>query len=305
MLQGTAQTGSVQTTSQIQYSVHLFRAAKINSEIKYVANSVVQEAPRYAYPPVTSILEWQNNVLQQLDQWAEQIPNSLDTPGSSNFMELICRLRYHGLCMLLLRPSPAIPKPTPDALIRCYNSARDSIRVLDDLYRHNLLLHSWFTFHGLVLGALTLLYCVKAEPNVAAGLSIDSIMSDLNTALSILSATGEHWSSAKKCRDILDELAKSTVQTLQARRRDDSPRAGTRSSQRTQQMNSSTGRRENDASLEFSLTEDLETALPSFYSDFLSGQSLESSFPDAESINVDIMIRDLFQDFIPTTCPFG
>ncbi len=310
MLQSPGQTSAIQVADQMQYSVHLFRAAKINSEIKYVANSIVQEAPRYAYPPVTSIHEWQDNVLRQLDQWVEQIPSNIASPASSNHMELICRLRYHGLCMLLLRPSPAISKPTSNALMRCYNSARDSIRVLDELYRRNLLLHSWFTFHGLVLGTLTLLYCVKAEPNVARSVSIDSIMSDISNALSILSATGEHWSGAKKCRDILDDLGKSTIQFLQGsnstRRHDDlGPGAGTRSSQRSQPAGNSTGRGDSDLSLGLSLSDDFEMNLPSFYSDFLTGQTIDGSFTDAESINVDIMIRDLFQDFIPTTYPFG
>ncbi|KAJ3492636.1 hypothetical protein NLG97_g5256 [Lecanicillium saksenae] len=180
----------------IPYSVHLFRAAQINSEIKYVANSIVQEAPRYAYPPQTDIHGWQQNVLEQLDNWRANIPARAEQPDE--FMQLVCQLRYHGLCLLLLRPSPAILKPTTYALVRCHKSAIESIKLLNHMYRHNLLIHNWITLHGLVLSVLTLLYCIKAEPEVAKVTQPDELMATTGSALSILSASGEHWTAAKK-----------------------------------------------------------------------------------------------------------
>ena len=297
-------------TEEMQYSVHLFRAAKINSEIKYVANSIVHEAPRYAYPPVADINQWQNNVLAQLDSWAEHVPGGNSTTSSSIYLQSVCHLRYHGLCMLLLRPSPAIPKPTANALIRCHKSAKESIRIIDELYRGNNLFHSWLNFHGLVLSTLTLLYCLKAEQSVARNMSVNHLMSDMSTALSILSATGEHWSGAKKCRDILDDLGRSTIQWLQELnvprpREEPGTRISTRSSQRTQPYGQSTSQMTSDPNLEPDLPNELGMSLSGSYSDFLSGQPFEDYFGDSESVNVDIMIRDLFQDFIPTNSPFG
>ena len=57
-------------------SIHLFKLAKLNSEIKYVANSIVREAPPYAYPPITDIYAWQRGMLEQLDHWVSTIPQS-------------------------------------------------------------------------------------------------------------------------------------------------------------------------------------------------------------------------------------
>lgn len=225
-------------------------------------------------------------------------------------MDRICHLRYHGLSMLLLRPSPAIPKPSEDALIRCYKSAKESIRIIDELYRENVLLHSWLTFHGLVLSTLTLLYCLKAEPSVARNASVTGTMSEMSTALSILSATGEHWSGAKNCRCILDDLGRSTIKWLQEsnvprQREEFGIRISTRSSQRTQTYGQSTSQTASDPSPESVLPDEMGMSLSGSYSDFLSGQPFEDYFGDSESVNVDIMIRDLFQDFIPTSNPFG
>jgi hypothetical protein len=135
-------------------------------------------------------------------------------------------------------------------------------------------------------------------------------MSEMSTALSILSATGEHWSGAKNCRCILDDLGRSTIKWLQEsnvprQREEFGIRISTRSSQRTQTYGQSTSQTASDPSPESVLPDEMGMSLSGSYSDFLSGQPFEDYFGDSESVNVDIMIRDLFQDFIPTSNPFG
>ncbi|KAM3525961.1 hypothetical protein MY4038_007038 [Beauveria bassiana] len=295
MLATPLQTSSSSTrTLGIAYSIHLFRATKINSEIKYVANSIVQEAPRYAYPPQTNIHGWQDNVLRQLDGWLANIPSDGQHPNE--FMQLVCRLRYHGLCLLLLRPSPAIPKPTADALVRCQKSATESIKILDQMYRQNLLIHNWISLHGLVLSVLTLLYCVKAEPEVARATQPDTLMGIISSALGILSATGEHWAAAKKCRDILEDLAKSTVQWLQTQ-------SAPSSHQQPVQLRSRPSRtraqitdqevRDGSEGVEVPLFDAME--MDSML------QPFDGLFSDGESVNIDVMMQSLFEDFIPTS----
>ncbi|KAH7273089.1 fungal-specific transcription factor domain-containing protein [Fusarium solani] len=179
------------TNKEMDFAMHLFKAAKLNSEIKYVANSIIRDSPIYAYPPVIDINDWQTSMLRQLDEWASQIPVSPNDP-SEFYLRTTCQLRYHGLRMLLLRPSPAIPKPSSEALVQCHQSARESIKLFDSLYKKNLLVHSWVTFHALVLSTITLLYCIKVVPEIARDTEIDVLMGDLSISLSVLSATGEH-----------------------------------------------------------------------------------------------------------------
>ncbi|XWW99110.1 hypothetical protein V2A60_007118 [Cordyceps javanica] len=294
MLTGATRHASSSAKSLgISYSVHLFRATKINSEIKYVANSIVQEAPRYAYPPQTDIHGWQNNVLRQLDEWLADIPSG--SQDSNQFMPLVCQLRYHGLCLLLLRPSPAIPKPTVAALVRCHKSATESIKILDQMYRKNFLIHNWISLHGLVLSVLTLLYCVKAEPEVARAMQTDVLTETISSALGILSATGEHWAAAKKCRDILEDLAKSTIQWLRSQSApvSDQPVHGRSRSSRTQARRSSEEAHAGRESVDmlFLDTVEMDSMLMPF----------DGLFAESDSVNIDVMMQSLFQDFIPTT----
>lgn len=101
--------------SHMRFAIHLFALSKINSEIKYVANSINRDAPEYALPAVADISTWQKGVLQRLDSWANDVP---ETCPHQVYARTLCQIQYHRVRMLLLSPSPAIPKPAADILTR-------------------------------------------------------------------------------------------------------------------------------------------------------------------------------------------
>lgn len=203
------------TPTHMSFAIHLFKLARINSEIKYVANSVNPEAPRYAYPPVIDINAWQKETLVRLDQWAADVPFARD---ANDFSRANLLLRYHSVRMLLLRPSPNIPRPDQQTLRYCYDSAEESIRLLGELYKKNRLVSDWITFHSTVLSTITMFYCILAVPSIATTLEVEDFMSNVRASLSVLSAVGEHYSGAKRSRDILDELAGPISRWLLKRR---------------------------------------------------------------------------------------
>lgn len=268
----------------MQYSVHLFQAVNLNSEIKYVANSVVRDnTPQHAYPLFTSIVDWQSSVLEKIENWASNIPSTIPR------LQLICQIRYHNLRMLLLRSSPGIPKPSVTALVNCHSSALETIKLFDKMYRNNWLVHNWFAFHGLVLATLTMLYCIKAEPSIAQDTTSETLLRDMGTSLSILSAMGEHWTGVKRCRDILDDLGRSTIQWMQ--RTEGIGQTQTRTRRRETQIAAAA-----PVASPFTAGHLGDETLfdPSGYMepfDFTNG---------SDSVNMDNIMQSLFQDFIPT-----
>ncbi|KAH8653882.1 hypothetical protein BX600DRAFT_527177 [Xylariales sp. PMI_506] len=190
------------------FPLHLFKLAKLNSEIKYVANSIVRDTPLYAYPAVADIQQWQSDMAQRLDDWERDIP-SVGVGGS--YMVSVCKIRYHSLKMLLMRPSPAIPNPSAESLKWCYDSCRSCINLYYQMYREDLLIYSWTTLHSLLLSIVTMLYCIRAAPSITGSIDADLLMSDLCSSLGLLSAAGEHWPGAKRCRNALDDLASEAV----------------------------------------------------------------------------------------------
>ncbi|KAF4968430.1 hypothetical protein FSARC_4227 [Fusarium sarcochroum] len=302
-LSNPTQQQNTEVSGEMTYAIHLFRAAKLNSEIKYVTQSIVRDSPSYAYPQIVDTNDWQTMMLRQLDEWATQIPG-LDNP-SELYLRTTCQLRYHGLRMLLLRPSPAIPKPSNEALVQCHKSARESIQLFDQLYKKNLLIHSWTTFHGLVLSTITLLFCIKVVPEITRSTDVDFLMTDLSISLSVLSATGEHWSGAKRSRDILDELGKSMVRYLRENHSRSTSRITgqgldpTLSTEVLDGTGLSLPSSHGDATT-LMTTSDTMGFLQNPFDDSLFNDSFAGYFEETDSINVDTIVRDLFQDFIPT-----
>jgi hypothetical protein len=195
----------------IDFSIHLFKLARLNSEIKYVANSIVRGTPPWAYPAIIDVNDWQSGMLRRLEAWTEEIPR---TDSAHVRARTLCQIHCNSLVMALLRPSPAIPKPAHDSLRRCHEAAARNISLFCQLYRDNQLVHSWDSFHVLVMSAITQMYCIKTVPSLAQATQPEVFLADMAGCLSILSASGEHWSSAKRCRDILDDLSRSLVRWL-------------------------------------------------------------------------------------------
>jgi len=189
-------------------AIHLFKLAQINSEIKYILHSISHKAPPHSYPNIPDFLTWQADVLARLSTWAGGIPQ---LTGDRIYMTKLCEIKYHSLKTLLLGPSPAIPNPSIASLRSCYDSAIAGIRLYDQLYKQDLLVYSWVTVHSIFLSTITMLHCIWTVPDIAANIQIDNLVADLKAGSNVLSATGEHWSEAKRSRDVLDELSSATV----------------------------------------------------------------------------------------------
>jgi hypothetical protein len=218
------------------FSIHLFKLARINSEIKYVMHSICRDAPRYAYPPVTDIHSWQKEMIDSLKSWLADIPSS----PSNEVISKICETKYHEMMVLILRPSPGISDPSEEMLGHCFRHAVDLLRGFGELYRQEALLYSRLIVHSIFLSTLIMLHCLWRLPHVAAEAQIDEVVADTSISLNILSSVGEYWTEAKRARDCIHELSGATIQRLIKIRSLEGSSNSTR--QRRNQSNSGTGR---------------------------------------------------------------
>ncbi|KAJ5682724.1 hypothetical protein N7462_005889 [Penicillium macrosclerotiorum] len=207
--------------SHMTYSVHFFKLARLNSEIKYVMHSICRDPPRYAYPPVADIHQWQSEMIGRLQAWYSEIPRVVGMESVAR----MCETKYHEIMILVLRPSPGIPDPSEVLLAQCFQHARDLLRGFGELYRQEALLYSRLIVHSIFLSTLIMLHCLWRLPHVASLIQIDDLVADTGISLNILSSIGEHWTEARRARDCIDELSGITVQRLvKARNLDSSPR---------------------------------------------------------------------------------
>ncbi|KAI0549674.1 fungal-specific transcription factor domain-containing protein [Xylaria curta] len=285
---GATSASSLDMPTHMTYAIHLFKLAKINSEIKYVANSVNADAPNYAYPAIIDINAWQKEVLLRLDQWAASVP------AASDYSRTILLLRYHSVRMLLLRPSPNIPRPDQQALRQCYHSAEESIRLSNELYKKNLLVQNWITFHSTVLSTITMFYCILSVPSIATTLEVEDFMSNVRAGLSVLGAVGEHYSGAKRSRDILDELAGPISRWLLKKRRLEGPEL---LGQSTADYMPTTESNFTSSTMQPDMVDDMIWPPPwSPFDGRFDGQFLSETYGATDCAHLDSIVLSLFDD---------
>ncbi|KAJ5161876.1 hypothetical protein N7492_007268 [Penicillium capsulatum] len=222
LAQSNVQERSIDTApSHMTYSIHLFKLARMNSEIKYVMHSICRDSPAYAYPPVADIHQWQRDMIDRLKSWLAEIPKA----SGMDAIAKICETKYHELMILLLRPSPGIPEPSDDVFMQCFQHAVDLLRGFGELYRQEALLYSRLAVHSIFLGTLIMLHCLWKIPRIATQVQIDDVVSDTSISLNILSSIGEYWIEAKRARDCIHEISGVTVQRLIRGRRLDNSRS--------------------------------------------------------------------------------
>ncbi|OAP56946.1 hypothetical protein AYL99_09058 [Fonsecaea erecta] len=191
-------------------AIHLYKLARLNSEIKAVLYCTGRTHAPYTAPAMADIVRWKEDILNRLRQWKVEIPRH--PQGSERYcVNHLCEIKYHELIMLVLRPNPVFQHPTKDALRECFASAMRCNNLYYELYASNTLHYSWISVHSLFLCVITMFYCVWTSQGIADEVDVDGLTRALKSTSDILSATGEYWPEARRSRDVLDRIAAATM----------------------------------------------------------------------------------------------
>ena len=173
-------------------------------------HSICRDPPKYAYPPVIDIHQWQREIIERLESWLSDIPRATGMESIAKF----CEVRYYELMILVLRPSPGIPEPSEETLARCFKHAVDLLRCTGELYQQETLLYSRLIVHSVFLSTLIMLHCIWRLPSIASQVQIDDLVADTGISMNVLSSIGEYWAEAKRARDCIHEISGATIQRL-------------------------------------------------------------------------------------------
>lgn len=173
-------------------------------------HSICRDPPKYAYPPVPDIHQWQKDMIDRLGTWHTDIPRAANMASIAK----LCETKYHEMMILVLRPSPGIPDPSEELLARCFHHAVKLLRGFGELYKQESLLYSRLVVHSIFLSTLIMLHCLWRLPQVASQIQIDDLVADTGIGMNILSSIGEYWAEARRARDCIHELSGATVQRL-------------------------------------------------------------------------------------------
>jgi hypothetical protein len=191
-------------------------------------------------------------------------------------------------------------------LTECYGLAWRAIHIYDRLYRQDMLVYDWLVLHGIVFSTITALYCIRAAPDLARRMELDELMNNLSLSLILVSVAGEHWSGAKRSRQILDDMGRSTIRWMKAlKMTNDRELEIDGSTELTQSLSISESTSPMGPTLDncfpgLAHPDAFITATPATLSledRFWADPSQQFAFGDVT--NIDDIMHSLFEDFVP------
>lgn len=130
-------------------SILMFRIRKLQSEIQQILYQV-SELPR----KFRTLDEWRDDVQDRLLQWYYSVPKTRNEAGSGYNLGFV-DLNYQQTRLLLYGLSPAIPRPSVDALAIIADSGSRIIQAYSHLHREKSINYTWLACHNLFMAGMS------------------------------------------------------------------------------------------------------------------------------------------------------
>jgi hypothetical protein len=203
------------------FAIHRFKLDPIISEIKLLFYHLPSRVSAYVWPSD----EQSSQVIigKKLEEWLDtlnQITGSTQDDDDEQLEHHKYKLKltsqYYAAMILLHQPSQAIPQPTEQSLLICYECATKRLNTYNDLYQTDSFFQSWRSVQGIFSSGATMIYCLWTSNLVRRTIPTPAAMRDLRTCTNLLSVGGELWPSVKKGKEsfsrAMDALARKLDQ---------------------------------------------------------------------------------------------
>ncbi|KAF2011517.1 hypothetical protein BU24DRAFT_282921 [Aaosphaeria arxii CBS 175.79] len=191
----------------LAFALHRFKLDPIISEIKLLFYHLPSRVNAYVWPSDHS--SSQASIRTKLDDWrrhtlamAEKlVPEFEEDRLAYRNYELKLTSQYFAAMILLHQPSQAIPEPSQESLLTCYQCAAWRLNTYNDLYHADSYYQSWRSVQGIFSSGATMIYCLWTSTLVRATVPVTEAIKDLRTCTNLLSVGGEWWPSVKKGKE--------------------------------------------------------------------------------------------------------
>jgi hypothetical protein len=132
-------------------AVHLTRLLAISGDILesvYIARPATSLSPAILQRLVS-------NLSQRLSQWRGSLE---EYSASQTSVYLHLKIQYAIVVMMLNRPSPSFPVPSPEMVNSCHEAAKSAIETWSVLRERNEMFLGWKTLHDVLMTGFVWLY---------------------------------------------------------------------------------------------------------------------------------------------------
>lgn len=124
--------------------------------------------------------------------------------------------RYHTMVIMLNRPSPQIPKPTPLAASKCFDSAAYIINLSSQQMKKGAVDITWVFILGLYMAVNTLLWTVSYD-EIRERHPKEEMEELVNNSLDIIDHATERWPGTAAASQLYAVFAKACLQSYDSK----------------------------------------------------------------------------------------
>lgn len=184
--------------------IHLLRLRKLNAEIHRVFHSTLPPLPD------TELLTTRDELYSQLNDWLVTAPRYPYTSSMFQSPEWFSNA-YHLAIIVMHRPSYSQPSPSISALQLCADSSISLISGYGSLYAKNKVSYSFVALAAIFMAAVTMLYSLRASPQVRRDLTKQVIETNIKTALMLLRGISNGREVAERAAKIVQGLGDAVL----------------------------------------------------------------------------------------------
>ncbi|CAK7201798.1 hypothetical protein SEUCBS139899_004513 [Sporothrix eucalyptigena] len=188
------------TSEKKRVAIHFCKMRICQAEIRRVLYEKKRPEPRSEDHP------W-------FAQMEKKIQNWLDTaPEQPVWCKPWFTGRYHAMIVSLYRPSPQVPKPSPAAALRCYESSAYVTNLGGQQVKKGAIDITWVFLLTIYMSLNTILWSVS-YPEVRKKHPREEVEELINTSLDIVDQCSERWPGASAASQLYSIFAKACLQS--------------------------------------------------------------------------------------------
>lgn len=185
--------------------IHLIKLRKINAEIYRTFHSVTTN-----YLSGAELDRVRQDLYSQLNEWLITAPRYSFTTSMFQSPEWF-QTAYHLAVISLYRPSYAQATPSIEALQLCADSSISLISCYGSLYAKNKVSYSFVALSAIFMAAVTMLYSLRASPQVRKDLTRQVIETNINSSLMLLRGISNGREVAERAAHVIQGLGNAVL----------------------------------------------------------------------------------------------
>ncbi|KAI1873063.1 uncharacterized protein JN550_003316 [Neoarthrinium moseri] len=186
-------------------AVHFCKMRVLQSEIRRVLYEKKQPEPRDDRHP------WFASMETKINQW-------LDTcPENPAWCKPWFTGRYHTMVVALHRPSPQVPKSSPQSALKCYNSAAFVINISSKQVMAGAIDVTWVFLITLYMSINTLLWTVASYSEVRSAHSREEVEELINVGLDMIDSCADRWPGTSAASELYSKFAEACLRSYDTR----------------------------------------------------------------------------------------